>query len=469
MRFYPTGGSGGASGSEECTATREDLLKGTTAILSDSDDEPVEGLLELTGDANTDDVLSGCTFYNSNAKQRETGTLALTGNAQAAHVLVGETFYTTDAKQKQTGTLSVNSILSFSVAAYSGRRVLLKWQNPYAAPGKPYCGVVIKADTGTYPAWNTPTWAAVYSGVGNNTEPGGWSQVYMDLPALNTTYYFTAQSYANANLPGEDGTLYSPVYDPSSVKYATCTTAAPSIVQITYTQNYTVPVGFTSADIFCVGAGGGGGCGYRYTDNAYEQGGGGGGSGRTVTVNGVGVSEGQVLSCQIGAGGVSSGGISYTGTTGGSTTVSRGGVVLCAANGGNGGYDAYSAEGGSGGSAGGDGGYNDLDGVIQSPENGFSDGSGFTTSNTGQGYTTRAFGEASGTLYAGGGAGGGVSGAALAYGGAGGGGNGGSYNGGGGNGQANTGGGGGGGGGGSYGTVRNGGVGGSGIILIRLK
>ena len=65
--------------------------------------------------------------------------------AIAAHVLNGEIFYGADSDEPQRGTMTVNSILSFSVAAYSGRRVLLKWQNPYAAPGKPYCGVIIKA------------------------------------------------------------------------------------------------------------------------------------------------------------------------------------------------------------------------------------------------------------------------------------------------------------------------------------
>ena len=64
-----------------------------------------------------------------------------TGNAQAAHVLAGETFYTNNYKTKLTGTMTVNSLLNFSVAAYSGRRVLAKWQNPNQAAGKPFSGV----------------------------------------------------------------------------------------------------------------------------------------------------------------------------------------------------------------------------------------------------------------------------------------------------------------------------------------
>ena len=93
--------------------------------------------------------------------------------AIATHVLDGEIFYGADSDEPQRGTMTVNSILSFNVAAYSGRRVLLKWQNPYAAPGKPYCGVIIKASTGGYPAWNASAWDAIYAGAGDNVTPGG--------------------------------------------------------------------------------------------------------------------------------------------------------------------------------------------------------------------------------------------------------------------------------------------------------
>lgn len=74
-RFYPTGAMGGKAGSDECTGTAAELMKGYTAILRGSGDEPAEGQLELTG------------------------------NAQAAHVLNGETFYTSDPKKKQSGTM----------------------------------------------------------------------------------------------------------------------------------------------------------------------------------------------------------------------------------------------------------------------------------------------------------------------------------------------------------------------------
>lgn len=104
-RFYPSGGGGGASGSDDCTATAGDLLKDTTAILSGSDDEPVQGTLELTGDAQTGDVLKNKGFYNVNAKIKSIGTLELTGNMTAGDLLAGKTGYATDPKTKINGSM----------------------------------------------------------------------------------------------------------------------------------------------------------------------------------------------------------------------------------------------------------------------------------------------------------------------------------------------------------------------------
>ena len=433
-----SGGAGGGVGSDELTSLLSDVVKGKTAVTSDSNDDPGVGTLELTG------------------------------NAVAAHVLTGESFYTTDPKNKIVGTMTVNSILSFSVAPYSGRRVLVKWQNPYSVPGKPFGGVIVKCMTGRYPAWDEPSGniAASYAGVGSNTAPGGWSQVLMDMPNLNTTYYFICFGYARTSF----GEIYSPVYDPSSVKNAVYTTVGPSLVTIAGTQDYVIPDGFTSADIFCVGGGGGGGTGYRFAKEAYQQGGGGAGSGYTNTAYNIGVTAGQVLNCIVGAGGSGQAGYKYTGDRGGSTSVARNGVILCNADGGYGGKGASSGSNAPGGSSGGAGGYNDLNSnsYIRAGESGKSDGGGWSNA-PGQGRTTRAFGEGGNTLYAGGGGGGGVSKGAPGPGGAGGGGGGGSETKWGNPGGANTGGGGGGGGSASYGNEMYGGTGGSGVILIRLK
>lgn len=388
--------------------------------------------------------------------------------AIAAHVLNGETFYGANSDEPQTGTMTVNSILSFNVAAYSGRRVLLKWQNPYAAPGKPYCGVIIKASTGGYPAWNASAWDAIYVGAGDNVTPGGWSQAFMDLPALNTTYYFTCFGYATTNF----GEIYSPVYDPASIKKASVTTGVMQLITITGTQNYTIPEGFSILDIFCLGGGGGGAQSRKYPYDLSAIGGGGGGGGYTITVFNIAVSAGQVINCFVGAGGNSN-------NNGGGTSVWRDGVSLCNADGGYSGQSPNSdnANGGAGGSGGGGGCFDNTSGYGGSdgnPGGGWSGTTGGSSSGgAGQGRTTRAFGEPQGTLYSGGGSGGagqrraGTT-ANVGSPGSGGGAYGGRGNVVGGSASPNT--GGGGGGGGSLGnTEMPGGTGGSGIILLRLR
>lgn len=370
--------------------------------------------------------------------------------AVLAHVLAGETAVTSDSRDEpRPGTMTVNSLLSFSAAAYSGRRVLLKWQNPYAAPGKPYSGVVIKWKTGGYTPWNSDDFIGIYAGAGNNTAPGGWSQVYVDLPALNTTYYFTALSYATTNF----GEIYSPAYDASSVRHAVCTTGSELIWTITRTQNATVPEGFSRMDVFAVGGGGAGSSGYR------TNGGGGGAGGYTAFKGEIPVSPGNTVSAVIGSGGYT---LNYSPQPGAATTVSLNGTVMVTAAGGKAGNGMDGGDGGSGGGAGtlgtGQGGYGGSNGGYGSSV--AEGGSG----GKGQGSTTYH----NGVPYAGGGSGGSYNSGAYAGGTPGGGGNGGPIGTNGGNGTGGTGGGGGGGGNSNAFPFPSGGDGGSGVAIIRL-
>ena len=228
-----------------------------TALTSDSNDEVIEGTLELTGDA----------LEN--------------------HVLSGETFYSNNAKTKLTGTLVVNSLLSFSVAAYSGKRLLATWKNPTAADGKPYSGVYIRYNTGSYPGKTGGT--QIYKGAGNNTGSGANSSVYLDMPSVGTTYYFSIYPYVTTS----EGEMTGDVINASRA------TAGQSNITITSTRTYSVPAGYTKMDVFCVGGGGGGNMG----SSTYDVGGGGGGGGYTKTVTGIPVSSGESLSITVAAGG----------------------------------------------------------------------------------------------------------------------------------------------------------------------
>lgn len=79
MAVYTNAGGGGGASSDELTAARGDVLKGKTAVTSDSNDEPMEGTLELTGDAADSHVLSGKTYYNKDPKTRRAGTMPNVG------------------------------------------------------------------------------------------------------------------------------------------------------------------------------------------------------------------------------------------------------------------------------------------------------------------------------------------------------------------------------------------------------
>lgn len=196
-------------------------------------------------------------------------------------------------------------------------------------------------------------------------------------------------------------------------------------------------------DVFLVGGGGGG-------SRAA------GGGGYTKTLKAVKVTVGTAYAIEVGAGGIAGVGNSKAGSSGGTSN-----AFGASANGGkaNGTASSYiGANGGSGGGAGssnGAGGQGGSDG-----SDGFHRDGTHRDSGTGQGTTTREFGESGGKLYAGGG--GGVGTTTPANGGAGGGGAGGSTSGGATSGETNTGGGGGG-----AANNKAGGSGGSGIVVIR--
>ena len=194
--------------------------------------------------------------------------------------------------------------------------------------------------------------------------------------------------------------------------------------------------------VFYVGGGGGGG----YA----SSGGGGGGGGYTKILSSISVSINTNYSIVVGAGGAAGGNSGGT-TSAFSASVSGGaGGSVSNYNGGNGGSGGG---GGSGyGGTGGAGGSNGSNG----------NAGGIGGGGTGQGTTTREFGETGGALYAGGG---GASGrdAVGAAGGTGGGGKGYSNNATPVGGTANTGGGGGGG----HNAANQCGAGGSGIVIIR--
>lgn len=160
------------------------------------------------------------------------------------------------------------------------------------------------------------------------------------------------------------------------------------ITSKTFTSSDTVKFSgnVASVDVFCVGGGGGGGFGA-----GSKARGGGGGGGRTATKLSVPFTALSTYQIIVGAGGSASNSGNSSGNAGGTSSC----MGVSASGGNGGGSTGYSqnAPGGSGGSGGGSGGSGGEDG---------SDGNG-TSPGSGQGGTTRAFGETNGTLCAGGG------------------------------------------------------------------
>ena len=164
-------------------------------------------------------------------------------------------------------------------------------------------------------------------------------------------------------------------------------------------------------DVFMVGGGGGGGF---FDYSTYGNGAGGGGGGYTRTIRRLNIAAGS-YAVTIGAGGLASG-INITDYEGHRNNGGASSFNLIAVNGGIGGFVVAKGvtsntfvEGGNGGSGGG-GGVTANSDYGSGGSNGGNGETGYRDSalagGTGQGFTTREFGETSGKLYAGGGGGG---------------------------------------------------------------
>lgn len=420
---YPIGGGGNLTGSDDCTATKAEVLKGYYAITEDSDDEAVQGTLELTG------------------------------NAEDRYVYSGKTYYSNDAKVKHTGTFRVDSVVNFNKPSVNGATVVFTWQNPTTSP---YGGVIIRVKEGGYPT-SVSDGIEAYRGTGSNKEHGQLSNTTWYAPKNNVTYYARIWVYCNTS----EGMIYSSSYKEQT--FAISRLQGQQVIKSSGT--FTVPHGVNEIQVFVVGGGGGG------ASSGGSSGAFGGGSGRVATGT-FNVIPNQKIPCTIGAGG-NGGRWGNNGGKGGTTTFGS----FISALGGNVGTDngLHQGYGGSGGGSGGTS--RDYSQGARGGSNGSGGyGSNNRELNNSQKVTTRAFGESQGTLYAGGGGGGGSSYGGSNSGGGGGSGGGGyggdgdskSYGGtGGGNGTANTGSGGGGAGSNAEVNSQGGGVGGSGLIIVR--
>lgn len=389
----------GGISSDDCTATKEQVLEKYTTVTKDSNDEIADGTMPNRG-AVSNVLNAGGSYtipvgYHNGLGKISANNLAnqTSGTAAKEHIYSGKIAWVNG--NKVTGTMTVNGILNFSAAAYSTTQILLQWQNPYIAAGKPFSGVHIWYSTGGYPGSNG---VLIYSGYGNNSASGGWSQVIVTMPAAGTGYYFSARPYMTCSA----GDIWGNTLN------AYAATTAHGSRTFTSSGVFTVPANIRLISVFCVGGGGGSSSGgYSGEDMDTYLCGGGGGGGYTKTVWNIAVTPGQQFQVTIGAGGTPS---KYNKPGNGGTTLFG---SLCTANGGGGStiVNSYSDNGGSGGSGGGGGGHYNSKYFFDYGGDGGSDGGDgggkrYSSGGTGQRTTTRAFGDAARALYAGGGVGG---------------------------------------------------------------
>lgn len=97
-----TGGGGGID-LDAITAVADDVLAGK--IIVDQNGDPLTGTLTLSGDAGAADVLSGKTFYTTDAKNRQTGTMGTMGGGTYTPSSVWQTISCNG--KKMTGDISI--------------------------------------------------------------------------------------------------------------------------------------------------------------------------------------------------------------------------------------------------------------------------------------------------------------------------------------------------------------------------
>lgn len=180
-----SGAGGAGAGSDECTATSSEVLKGYTAITSDSDDEIVEGTLELTGDAADSQVLDKRTYYNKDARMKRTGNMPNCG-AISTVLNAGGSYTIPAGYHNGSGKVAANSLISQTGGTASAAHILsgqTAWVNGTKVSGTiPIQNAEI---SGTDRAWSQgmSNWAGTINlRVRNGHYLNGVNWIQQDIP-----------------------------------------------------------------------------------------------------------------------------------------------------------------------------------------------------------------------------------------------------------------------------------------------
>lgn len=206
---------GGGVISEDASASKYQVLKGFTALTNDSDDEVIEGVMEVA------------------------------------------------------------SITDFIIAAVFNRTVTFRWRVPAATLGRPYSGILIVCNPDHYPS-DVNDGIFVYMGAGDSMESGSLTEAIAEVPQESESYYVSAWFYVtcSAGFAFNDNTILI-----SENKSYVQVVTGEIIVTMQLTDDYTIPDrGVGDLYVIGAGGGGSRGSADIY-NAARATGGGGGGGG----------------------------------------------------------------------------------------------------------------------------------------------------------------------------------------------
>ncbi|RFZ79847.1 hypothetical protein DS742_05140 [Lacrimispora amygdalina] len=202
-------------GSDECTALKDDVLKGMRAVTADSDDEVVEGALELTGDAADSQVLAGKTYYNTNPKIKRTGSMVNQGAVSQA-LNAGGSYTVPSGYHNGSGKVTANSLAS-QTPGNAGPGAILTgynaWVNGNKVPGSiPIQGADEAADRAWATNWSTWGGGEIFLGVRNGHYLNGVNWI-----RYNLTNFVAGNIKKGVNIGGLVGTFEGYVPTPTDL------------------------------------------------------------------------------------------------------------------------------------------------------------------------------------------------------------------------------------------------------------
>lgn len=120
---------GGGADLDVITAESGDILDGK--VIVDKEGNPLTGSLTLTGSATASQVLNGATFYNTNAKTKETGTMPNNGAVAPSALGAGGSYTIPVGYHNGSGRVTVQSLATMTASGDARPGQILSGKKAY--------------------------------------------------------------------------------------------------------------------------------------------------------------------------------------------------------------------------------------------------------------------------------------------------------------------------------------------------